>query len=135
MLIDSCQIVSDVQILYSPVIFITKLSILIQIKRIFAPKGRNAAFYVCHLMIWFNLLFYIAMTFVAIFVCTPREKFWKPMTPGRCVDINSVNIITSVINAASDVTLLILPIACVFQLQMDFRKKLQVSIVFAAAAL
>ena len=132
---DPEQLVNTIQILYSPVIFITKLSILIQVKHIFAPTRRKAAYYVCHLMIWINLLFYTAITFVAIFTCTPREKFWKPSTPGHCVNMNIVNIITSIINSVSDLTLLLLPIICVFQLQMTLRKKIGISAVFAAAAL
>lgn len=86
-------------------------------------------------MIWFNLLFYTAIFFVAVFVCNPRAKFWSPTTPGTCVDINSVNIITSVINAVSDLVLLLLPIICVWKLQMNLRKKLGVSAIFATAAL
>ena len=73
--------------------------------------------------------------FVAIFICNPRAKFWDPQMPGKCVDINSVNIITSVINAASDLILLTLPIICVWKLQMDLKRKIGVSAVFATAAL
>ena len=73
--------------------------------------------------------------FVAIFICSPRAKFWDPLLPGTCVNINAVNIITSVINAISDILLLVLPISCVWKLQMSSRKKLGVSAVFATASL
>lgn len=61
-------------------------------------------------MIWLNLLFYTAITFVAIFVCTPRAKFWDPLLPVEWRNIDTVNIVTSVINATSDIVLLLLPI-------------------------
>ena len=111
------------------------MSILLQIKHIFAPANRNAAHYICHLIIWINLLFYTAVMFVSLFVCTPRQKFWNPTTPGHCLNIKTVNIVASVINAASDLSLMLLPIVCVFQLQMTLRKKLGISAVFAAGAL
>ena len=114
---------------------ITKLSILVQLLHIFAPIRSGVIYYFIHFMIWFNLLFYAAIMFVAIFICTPRDKFWHPTVPGRCVDINSVNVITSVINAASDLVLLTLPIICVLKLQMDSKRKFGVSAVFATAAL
>ena len=86
-------------------------------------------------MIWINVLFYTAVMFVAIFVCTPRQKFWNPTIPGHCLNIKTVNIIGSVINSASDLTLMLLPIACVFQLQMTLKRKLGISAVFAAGGL
>ncbi len=86
-------------------------------------------------MIWFNFVFYTAITFVAIFVCTPRAKFWNPLLPGKCANIDAVNIITSVINATSDLVLLLLPIICVWKLQMGLRHKLGMSAVFATALL
>lgn len=86
-------------------------------------------------MIWFNLLFYTAIMFVAIFVCTPRAKFWDPLLPGKCLNIETVNIVTSVINSASDIVLLFLPIICVWKLQMGLKQKIGVSAVFATASL
>ena len=129
------QNINYIYILYCPVVFITKLSILVQLLHIFAPTRTGVNFYLCHFMIWFNFLFYTAIFFVAIFICNPRAKFWNPALPGKCVDINSVNIITSVINAVSDLVLLLLPIICVSRLQMDRRKKLGVIAVFATASL
>jgi len=114
---------------------LTKLSILLQLLHIFAPAHQGAVYYLCHFLIWFNGLFYISTMFVGIFQCTPREKFWNPLLPGHCVNINTVNIVTATINAASDLVLLLLPIICVWQLQMSQRKKLGVSAVFATALL
>ena len=122
-------------IVYGPVMFLTKLSILLQLLQIFTSRRTGVIYYVCHFMILFNLLFYGSFMFVAIFACSPRRRFWNPLVPGHCVDIDGINIATSVINSASDLVLLILPIACVFTLQMTLRKKIGVSAVFATAVL
>ena len=132
---DLRKIVNTLEILYGPVMFITKLSILLQLINIFSPARNGITYYLCHFMLWFNLIFYTAIMFAAIFVCSPRHKFWEPMVPGTCVNIDTVNIITSVINACSDLVLLLLPIVCVWQLQMSMRKKMGVSAVFATALL
>ena len=121
--------------MYCPVVLITKLSILIQLLHIFAPTRAGATYYQCHFMIWFNVLFYTAIFFAAIFECIPRAKFWNPTIPGTCVDMIGINITTSVINAISVFVLLLLPIICDWKLQMNLRNKLGVSAVFAAAAL
>ena len=55
-----------------------------------------------------------------------------------CISVDSINnilLITASINAASDVVLLVLPISCVWNLHMEWRKKLGVSAVFATATL
>ncbi|KAL8831088.1 MAG: hypothetical protein Q9191_001069 [Dirinaria sp. TL-2023a] len=128
------QIVNDIEIIYGPVMFLTKLSLVLQMMHIFAPTRSGITHRLCLFMILFNFLFYTIVMFVAIFVCSPRRKFWNQKTPGHCLNIDSVNIITSVINAASDLVLLLLPIICVFRLQMPLRKKFGVSAVFATGA-
>jgi len=115
--------------------FITKLSILLQLLHVVAPSRSGSTYHLCHFMIWFNLLFYTAITLVAIFVCTPRAKFWDPLLPRKCLDIDTVNIVTGVMNATSDLVLLLLPIVCVWKLQMGARRKLGASAVFATASL
>lgn len=115
--------------------FITKLSILIQLIKIFAPSRTGIVYWLCQFMIWFNLLFYTAVEFVGIFNCTPIAKFWDRLMPGTCIDDSSINLITSVINAASDIVLLLLPIICVWRLQMSLGRKIGVTAVFATALL
>lgn len=114
---------------------LTKISILVQLLHIFAPARHGATYWICLLLMGFNVLFYTSTMIVGIFQCTPREKFWNPLLPGHCVNINTVNIVTASINAVSDLVLLLLPITCVWQLQMSQKQKLGVSAVFATALL
>ncbi len=73
--------------------------------------------------------------FVVIFQCNPRAKFWEPTLPGHCINIEVVDIVTAAINVVSDVVLLLLPITCIWQLQMPSRSKVAVSAVFTTGIL
>ncbi|KAL8885343.1 MAG: hypothetical protein Q9205_001018, partial [Flavoplaca limonia] len=106
------------QIFYNPLIFITKLSILLQYLVIFVPNSTGKTYWAIHFVICVNLLFYLAVMLVQIFQCQPREKIWHPLLPGRCVDLAAVLISGAVINVISDLSILVLPVAKIWQLQM-----------------
>ncbi len=129
------QLANVEQILYGPLIFLTKLSILLQYLRIFVPNHAGKLYYTVQFMIWLNLLFYIAATLVEIFTCMPRKKIWEPSTPGRCVNNGIVVIITAAINVISDFSILVLPLSSIWGLQMPRKRKIALSAVFATGLL
>lgn len=129
------QLANASQILYGPLIFMTKLSILLLFLRIFIPTRTSKTFFFVHLLLWTNLFFYLINTFIKIFECTPRSKIWMPKTAGHCVSIPWMIVVAAIINVISDFTILILPIASVWSLQMGRRQKLAASAVFAAGIL
>lgn len=129
------QIANIAQITYGPLIFITKLSILLLYIRVFAPSFKKMTFIFIQLLIWFNFFFYLADTIVKIFECTPRHKIWEKDAEGSCININIPILITSAINVASDFLILLLPIVCVWRLQMKGSKKFGISAIFAAGSL
>ncbi|MCJ1438148.1 hypothetical protein MMC27_007535 [Xylographa pallens] len=60
----------------------------------------------------------------------PREKLWDSVVPGTCVDLANVLISGAVINVMSDFSMLILPIAKVWQLQITTGRKWGIPAVF-----
>ncbi|RAL08992.1 uncharacterized protein BO97DRAFT_191732 [Aspergillus homomorphus CBS 101889] len=120
------------QVLYGPLIYITKLSILLLYLRLFAPSARNVPFWLIQALIWLNFLFYLADTIVKICECKPRSKIWDKDIPGQCININIPILVTSIVNVVSDFLMLLLPIVCVWRLQMTWWKKMGLSAVFAA---
>ena len=88
-----------------------------------------------HALIWVNLLFYMAVMLVQIMTCLPREKIWNPSISGTCVDLARVLISGAVINVISDFSILILPIARVWQLQITKARKWGISAVFGTGLL
>lgn len=119
------------EIVYMPTILITKVSILLMYLRLFMPNRRSKTNYLTKLIIWVNILFYLSVTIVAVLGCIPRRKIWQRWVPGKCVNEQAVLLVTAVVNALSDVSILLLPIGCIWHLQLSLRRKLAISAVFA----
>ena len=127
-----CQKLSNIaEILNPPSMFITKLSILLQLAHLFIPNRSSKTGRFMQLFILVNFLWFLAAFFVSIFYCRPRAKIWKPALPGECLNFQVFILITGLFNAVSDITLLAMPIVVVWRLQMSMKRKLGISAVFA----
>ncbi|CAL8575765.1 hypothetical protein XPA_001669 [Xanthoria parietina] len=111
-----------------------KLSILLLITRIFLAVNRNVLFWLTHLLMWTNTLFYGIAFFLAIFACRPRHKIWSPEVPGQCFDSKSLYITSATFNTVSDLLMLSVPIHMIWKLQMSTKRKLGVSAIFGTGA-
>ncbi|KAB8247538.1 hypothetical protein BDV35DRAFT_379709 [Aspergillus flavus] len=134
-LVQYAKLANASQIMYGPLIFITKLSILLLYLRVFAPAKRSWMYIFIHGLLWFNAAFYLADTLLEIFACVPREKIWHPDVHGHCVNVNVMILATAILNTISDFSLLILPIFSVWRLHMRNTQKLGISAIFAAGLL
>ncbi|KAI8949385.1 hypothetical protein F4801DRAFT_553432 [Xylaria longipes] len=125
-----------VEILYGPTIFGAKYAILRQIETIFFSHRRESRTYkAIRALIWANLAYYLATTFVYLLACIPREKIWNPTVDGHCINQQDVIVLTPALNVISDVTILVVPVAEVFKLQMPLKTKLSVAAIFAVGLL
>lgn len=132
---NNIQAVNAKEIFNGPVIYFVKLSIMLQFMRIFVPLKTGTAYYVIQFVNWLNFLYYSAYTLTAIFYCTPRKKIWEPQTPGHCVNISALLIASSLINITSDIAMLMIPLFCISALQMQLKRKIGISIIFATGIL
>ena len=123
------------EVYYACLIFITKLSILLQYLRIFVPNRQGIAYYAAHALIWLNLICYTIIGFLVLFQCTPRRKIWEPLLPGNCLNFGSILISGAIINIVSDFCILALPLASIWNLQMATKHKIGISAVFAVGLL
>ncbi len=123
--------------MYGITVFILKLSILLQYKKIFTPaQKRNVMYWGIHLVIWLNFAFYFAITFAEIFLCKPRQKYWNVLiTTGHCFNRNAANIAAGAVNSFSDFVILLLPQRVIWKLQMPLKRKLGVSAIFLVGLL
>ena len=71
-------------IIYSPAVGFTKLSILFLVLRVFCPQRRDPFYWVLQTLNILNTIFYTLWIFIAIFLCSPREKIWMSDTQGGC---------------------------------------------------
>ncbi|RYP36602.1 hypothetical protein DL767_003306 [Monosporascus sp. MG133] len=109
-------------ILYYFSAMLVRQAILLQWIKIFVPRGsHNAFFWTCHVIFWINTIFYIATIIVNIF---PWGSHTKPL-----------GIATASMNMVIDVVILFLPQRVIWNLNMSFRKKIGVSIVFSLGVL
>lgn len=123
-------------IIYCSVILPIKISVLVQYIRIFSPSERQWFYWSCHALIWLNFLLYTILFFIEIFPCKPRAKAWDPMiTTGKCLDLMTINVVSSALNVNSDFIILLLPQRIIWNLQLSVKKRLGISLVFATALL
>lgn len=123
------QMTHIIEILYHPLIAITKLSICLQFLRIFVVD-HGTKFWCIQTFICVNMFYYLARFFISIFQCDPRAKIWNPKLPGHCLNYQAYIFATGIFNVMSDILMLLFPLLCTWNLHMSFKRKLEVSAVF-----
>ncbi|KAI0533825.1 hypothetical protein GGR58DRAFT_516623 [Xylaria digitata] len=103
-----------------------KIAILLDWKQIFVPTGtHNILFWVLHLLILSNALFYFIGTFIDAFQCPIEAGI------GRCGDrVQNYIFGSGIVNVVSDLAILIVPHLVVWKLNMSKAQKKGVSILF-----
>lgn len=80
------------------------------------------------------LCFGLANTCVMVFQCLPISYFWTSWsgeTTGTCININYFSWARAAVEIAIDVCILSLPLPSLWKLQMGWKKKIQVLMMFA----
>jgi hypothetical protein len=113
--------------------FAAKPSVLMLYLRVFVPprSKKTWVYYSILFVMGFNVLFYVANTFIEIFSCTPREKIWNPTIPGYCINVYGVIIGTVALNMISDFMMILILMGVIWRLQMARKRRVEISIVFA----
>ncbi|KAF4628948.1 hypothetical protein G7Y89_g9200 [Cudoniella acicularis] len=120
------------EVLYATSVCIVKISIVLQILKIFFPGRRTPLFFLLWGIMIFNILLYISIVIMEIFQCTPREKIWNPLVEGACVNVEASFIFTASANLISDLVLLLVPVYLLLQLNMSLKRKIGVGAIFAS---
>ncbi|KAF2645858.1 hypothetical protein P280DRAFT_476322 [Massarina eburnea CBS 473.64] len=125
------------QILYGPTMTLVKVAILLQYIYLLAPNVSVNPFLSIgsRLLIAISVMFYIANTCVTIWTCYPREKIWNDLVEGKCMDNNTLILITCAFNVLSDVAILLLPARTVWGLRIETKKKMGICTLFATGLL
>ncbi|GFF58595.1 hypothetical protein IFM46972_11150 [Aspergillus udagawae] len=120
-------------VMYGPTAFLTKISLLWIMTRVFSPYRKAVLFIYVFLVIM--LLYYIPAVIVKIRICNPIAKFWDDSTHGTCLDQSAIILADAVVSVVSDMIILILPLPLTLTLQMSMRKKLRVMGILGAGGL
>jgi hypothetical protein len=121
--------------LYFALMTLLKLSLLFFYLRIFpTPVVRKA--------LWgtvaFTCAFGLVYVFVAIFQCQPISYFWTKWDgehEGKCANINAVTWSNASINIALDFYILGIPLSQLRALNLDWKKKIGVGMMFSVGIL
>lgn len=132
-LILTFKVFSNIEIVARLSIFFAKLSILLLYLRIFFPKRtqKTPMWWWIWAVIWFNLLYTIALVLVVTLQCAP---YGLPFG-STCLNEYAVLISASVINVLSDIAVLLVPLEGVWKLQMARNQKAGLIIIFSLGAL
>lgn len=127
------------EITYCPLSFLVKMAILFQYLRLFAPDRKNHRFmwYGAWVMIIACFIFYTVFTFWTAFYCYPREMIWnKFLQPaGKCHDHSPIVMNQGAFNMASDIIILLLPTASLWQLNVPLARKIVITLLFGTGLL
>ncbi|KAF2847845.1 hypothetical protein T440DRAFT_455522 [Plenodomus tracheiphilus IPT5] len=119
------------EVLYVVQITLLKLTLLMFFLRIFPKTGTRRVIWVT---IAFTVTWGVTFAIAAIFQCRPISYFWTSwdqVSSGKCIDINALGWSQAAINIALDIWMLALPLYVVCHLQMTWRKKASVAVMFS----
>ncbi|KAH7348789.1 integral membrane protein, partial [Rhexocercosporidium sp. MPI-PUGE-AT-0058] len=110
-------------IVYGPAVWCIKVTLLLILVRVFTPFRRIITG--VWAFIYAMLLYYVIVTVVKVFRCSPIPAVWDPDKPGKCLDGFLLFTIDTSLSILTDVIILILPIPLVWSLQVTTKKKLR----------
>ena len=127
------QLLFVVELMYLPIAFSIKLAFLLFFDRIFAVSARIKGF--TRGAMAANFIFYIITWFKSIFLCKPIQRSYNPSIPGHCSAEDVLPYVTGVWGFLSDFYLLILPIHCVWSLNVKKERKWKLIVTFSVGLL
>lgn len=103
------------------------MSILVLYLRLFAV---NKTFrYLTWLTMFFVTAYLSSNFWTQLFGCTPRVKYWKPDTPGHCINYTKAGLAYGSMNVVSDLLIFVLPLPIVWRLKLSRKEKVGVTLI------
>lgn len=127
------------QILYLAGMSLIKLSLSLFYLQIFTGSGSMP---IMRILLWttivINILYGVIFVILAVVVCSPVSFYWKRYlddTQGRCININFFGWLNAGIGVFIDVWMIGLPLHQVLILQLHWKKKIGVVVMFMLGTL
>lgn len=127
------QLITHSEVVARISFFFTKFSILLLFLRVFRPLPvrKDKMFYAIWFVIWFNLLYCVALVLAVTLQCVGKKR--NPVD--ACINTFAISTSASTINVSTDIMMLVIPLIEVWNLHMSRRRKLGLSFVFAVGFL
>ncbi|KAL6355965.1 hypothetical protein LRP88_09549 [Fusarium phalaenopsidis] len=117
------------QVSYKACINLTKCSIVLLYLRIF---GKVRWFkWLCWGLVAIVAMYAVSSVIATIFQCTPVRRAYNKSVPGTCIDNGKFWYANAGFSIATDLIILFMPMASVYQLQIQQIQKIALVIVFA----
>lgn len=120
-------------VMYGPTAYLTKVSLLWIMTRVFSPFRKAVTF--IYIFLGVMLAYYIPAVIVKIRICDPISKFWDPDRPGTCLNQRSIIMADAVVSVVSDLIILLVPLPLTLGLQLPTKKKMRVMGILGAGGL
>ena len=78
----------------------------------------------------FISLWLFTLLLTIFLVCQPLAKFWNPLSPGKCINIEALSYYGGISNLVTDVWLFLLPVPLIVRLHVSRPKKIGLSVIF-----
>jgi hypothetical protein len=122
-----------VQILYMPILLMTKLSILLFYRRL-SPNAQYMR--IVKIVIGVSIAFGIAVTLGDIFQCAPVAFVYDTSIPGgKCIYQMAFFKSTAIINIVNDFIVFVLPLPTLWRLKLPMAQKLALGFILGLGAL
>lgn len=118
-------------IMYTPIMLAAKVSILVQVDRMFSGNKQRMIFWSVRALAYVNAFCYTVMFFTNVFACTPRGKIVDPTVAGKCIPQNNLIVVSGTVNVASDILILLFAVWGVSRLHLSGRRQTMVAVVFS----
>ncbi|GAB1202339.1 hypothetical protein APSETT445_000951 [Aspergillus pseudonomiae] len=120
-------------VMYGPTAYLTKVSLLWIMTRVFSPFRKAVTF--IYIFLGIMLAYYIPAVIVKIRICDPISKFWTPDQPGSCLNQRAIIMADAVVSVVSDLIILLVPLPLTLGLQLPTKKKMRVMGILGAGGL
>lgn len=119
-------------VIYAPTQGFAKLSLLLFYRRLAPFTWFRAAIYVVMFVV---VAYTLGIMFSLIFPCKPIASNWDVTIEGECINKTGIYIATAVINIATDLALLVLPIPVLVRLQIPRLEKVALIAMFGVGSM
>ena len=109
-----------------------KLCILLMYKRLFPTRQFILAVWVLGSVL---VVFFLVTFLMGVFDCDPIRGFWDPTVTATCINFETYSIGYAVVNIATDLIILALPIRVVWNLQLPRGQKIALTLIFLLGSL
>ncbi|KAF2488554.1 hypothetical protein BU16DRAFT_473457 [Lophium mytilinum] len=120
-------------LIYGPMLFFAKTSILLLYHRAFHPKKwLRFGVYITIAILFGSYFMTVPMAF---YWCMPHNAPWNMAVLGTCNMMATPGLVQGSINIAADITIFLLPLPVIMRLQIPTSKKIALSAIFATGLL